>query len=105
MKKLAFAALAVLAACTASDPAATADADVVNVQVGGSAGDMFAPQTVTVTVGQTVRWTWAGGEHNVVSGKDCSDSDNNFRSGAPQAGAARASAAGAHGNPPAVRRS
>ena len=86
MKKLVFGALLLAAACTASDPAATSDADVVDVQVGGSAGDAFAPKAVTIKVGQTVRWTWAGGSHNVVSGTTCATSDGNFRSGSPQEG-------------------
>ena len=31
----------------------------------GSGGNSFAPGTVTVDEGATVRWTWAGGPHNV----------------------------------------
>jgi plastocyanin len=38
----------------------------VNVQV-GAAGNTFSPKTVTVNVGDTVKWTWVGNNHNVVS--------------------------------------
>lgn len=83
MKKLIFAGLLVLAACSASDPTATADANVVNVTI---QPNTFAPASLTIKVGQTVRWTWEGGTHNVVSGQTCADSDGNFRSGSPQGG-------------------
>ena len=82
----AFALLAVssMSACnTEDDGAAAGSADVVNVQV---TSDQFTPASVTIKVGQTVRWTWGGGTHNVVSGPDCSTEDGNFKSGAPQAG-------------------
>ena len=45
----------------------------------------FSPATVTVKVGESVQWTWAGGSHNVVSGTNCAG-DNNFTSGNPQTG-------------------
>jgi plastocyanin len=74
-------------ACSSSDPVAAGDADVVNVDVGGTAGDAFSPASTTIKVGQTVRWTWRGGTHNVVSGTDCSSAgDGKFRSGPPVAG-------------------
>ncbi|MBT8382866.1 MAG: T9SS type A sorting domain-containing protein [Ignavibacteria bacterium] len=38
---------------------------------------MFTPSTVTITVGDTVRWTNVNGTHNVVA------DDNSFTSGAP----------------------
>jgi plastocyanin len=35
------------------------------VKVGGGGNDVFSPQTVTVSAGQKVTWTNAGGTHNV----------------------------------------
>jgi plastocyanin len=69
-------------ACSAEDPVADADGAVVNVRLSGVA---FQPSVVRVKAGQVVRWTWSGGEHNVISGDNCSP-DGAFRSGAPQAG-------------------
>jgi plastocyanin len=91
MKKLfltlSVALLTASVACSSSDPVAAADADVVNVDVGGTAGDAFSPTSTTIKVGQTIRWTWRGGSHNVVSGTDCSSAgDGKFRSGAPVEG-------------------
>ena len=78
-------AVASMSACSAADDGvdATNSAAVVEVQV---SNNQFTPPSVTVKAGQTVRWTWAGGTHNVVSGADCSTDDGNFKSGAPQAG-------------------
>ncbi len=50
------------------------------VQVGP--GFSFNPAQITIEAGDTVRWVWAGGEHNVVSGVD-GDPDGNFDSGLP----------------------
>lgn len=54
----------------------------VDVAVGAGGGFSFSPSTVTIKVGDTVRWTWDGSGHNVVSGtggvadnKFCSPSD------------------------------
>jgi plastocyanin len=71
----------VLASCT-QDPVDEAESNVVGVTIDQND---FSPQQITVKVGQTVRWTWAGGDHNVVSGTGCKQ-DDSFRSGAPQAG-------------------
>lgn len=68
--------------CSSEDPTAAADDDVVAVEV---TSDVFKPAQVTIKVGQTVRWTWAGGSHNVVSGTSCAP-NGHFKSGAPQAG-------------------
>lgn len=53
----------------------------VDVQV-GAGGFSFSPSTVNVRVGDTVKWTWVGDGHNVVSGaggtadgKFCSPND------------------------------
>ena len=50
-----------------------------------TSSNTFSPSTVTVKVGQTVRWVWKGGSHNVVSGTGCTE-DGKFKSGATQAG-------------------
>lgn len=75
------------AACTDEDPALTNDAQVVNVKI---TSNSFTPASLTIRAGQTVRWTWAGGQHNVVSGAcDASGTitpDGFFRSGAPATG-------------------
>jgi plastocyanin len=76
------------AAADASDTATAdtaADASgpkTVDVTVGPGGGTSFSPSTVTIKVGDTVRWTWGGTGHNVVSGtggvadnKFCSPSD------------------------------
>lgn len=78
-------ALGSMSACTAEDDTTNTPStnDVVNVQV---SSNQFSPAEVKVKVGQTVRWTWAGGTHNVVSGPDCNTEDGNFKSGAPVGG-------------------
>jgi plastocyanin len=88
MKKSFLSVLAVglvVAACSsASDTNATAnDANVVNVAVGGANGNQFSPAEVHIKVGQTVRWTFGPGAHNVVSGAECGKADGKFTSGAP----------------------
>jgi plastocyanin len=83
---LAFALMGLAAAsgCSSEDSAGDPGAsDVVNVTI---SSNQFSPAQVKIKVGQTVRWTWAGGSHNVVSGPDCDAHDGNFRSGAPQSG-------------------
>jgi plastocyanin len=67
--------------CT-QDPVDAAEENVVGVTI--STSD-FSPKDLSIKVGQTVRWTFAGGNHNIVSGKDCMP-DDAFRSGAPQPG-------------------
>ena len=37
----------------------------------GKGGDVFVPDTVNISVGDTVRWTWAEGGHSVTSGDPC----------------------------------
>src|SRR5947208_6728801 len=37
----------------------------------GQGGDVFVPDTVNISVGDTVRWTWAEGGHSVTSGDPC----------------------------------
>ena len=47
----------------------SATSQIVDVQVGP--GFTFAPDTVNISVGDTVRWTWAGNGHSVTSGPPC----------------------------------
>jgi plastocyanin len=43
----------------------------VDVSVGGGNGFQFVPDTVNISVGDTVRWTWATSGHSVTSGPPC----------------------------------
>jgi len=45
----------------------------------------FDPGTITVKVGETVKWNWSEGTHNVVSGTNCTP-DAKFSSGDPVEG-------------------
>jgi len=65
-----------LSACL-TDAAEEATANVVNVDLNTMA---FAPASVRIRAGQTVRWTWRAGLHNVVSGSNCQP-DGAFSSG------------------------
>ena len=47
----------------------------VDVTVGP--GFAFHPDTVNISVGDTVRWTWAGSGHSVTSGQPCA-ADSQF---------------------------
>ncbi|HEX4535854.1 MAG TPA: plastocyanin/azurin family copper-binding protein [Candidatus Acidoferrum sp.] len=47
----------------------SATSTIVDVTVGP--GFSFSPSTVNVSVGDTVRWTWAGDGHSVTSGQPC----------------------------------
>lgn len=62
--------------------AGSAQAATHNVLVGP--GVVFTPADLTIDVGDTVIWTWAGGLHNVVSGTGavCSNEGLSFCSGA-----------------------
>jgi plastocyanin len=42
---------------------------IVDVSVGP--GFVFVPDTVNISAGDTVRWTWAGNGHSVTSGDPC----------------------------------
>ena len=80
MNKLLFsfllASASLVAACgsdetpSSSSGGSTADAAVPpnNVIV---KSNQFVPASLTVKVGDTVTWTWGGGNHDVVSGKNC----------------------------------
>src|SRR4029453_14437381 len=47
----------------------SATGTTVDVQVGP--GFVFSPDEVNISVGDTVRWTWAGSGHSVTSGPHC----------------------------------
>jgi plastocyanin len=51
---------------TTGDAAAAAN----TITVGGTS-NAFSPSTLSVKVGDTVTWTWAGGAHTVTSGAAC----------------------------------
>jgi plastocyanin len=55
---------------------------IVDVQVGP--GFTFDPDTVNISVGDTVRWTWAGSGHSVTSGPPC-EADSQYCSPDDQA--------------------
>src|SRR6516164_8401408 len=55
--------------------APSATSTIVDVQVGP--GFAFTPSTVNVSVGDTVRWTWAASGHSVTSGQPC-QADSEF---------------------------
>src|SRR5258708_39589518 len=61
----------------------SATSQIVDVAV-GQGGDVFVPDTVNISVGDTVRWTWAESGHSVTSGPPfvpesqyCSPNDTN----------------------------
>ena len=54
----------------APDLAMGANVATVNVGMGGAT---FSPKSVTIKVGESVRWVWIGGNHNVVSGNGAPD--------------------------------
>src|SRR5213594_3387752 len=48
---------------------------IVPVEVGGGNGFQFVPDTVNISVGDTVQWTWSTSGHSVTSGTcDAADS-------------------------------
>src|SRR6266581_3727701 len=49
----------------------SATSTTVDVTVGGGNGFQFVPDTVNISVGDTVRWTWANSGHSVTSGPPC----------------------------------
>src|SRR5438093_866110 len=44
---------------------------IFDVTVGGGNGFQFVPDTVNISVGDTVRWTWDNSGHSVTSGLPC----------------------------------
>ena len=49
---------------------ASPNGNIVDVAV-GAAGFTFDPDTVNISVGDTVRWTWGSSGHSVTSGPPC----------------------------------
>ena len=49
----------------------SATSTIVDVMVGGGNGFQFVPDTVNISVGDTVRWTWVASGHSVTSGPPC----------------------------------
>lgn len=83
MKKLALSLVlvaSVVTACSSSDDGGSSGGAATNEITVTS--NTFTPATLTIKVGETVTWKWAGGTHNVVSGASCT-SDNAYTSGAP----------------------
>src|SRR5216684_1967774 len=50
----------------------TATGTIVDVTVAPGGTDTFSPSTVNISVGDTVRWTWAASGHSVTSGDSTS---------------------------------
>ena len=55
----------------------SATGQIVDVTVGPGGAFTFDPDTVNISVGDTVRWTWAGSGHSVTSGPPCA-ADSQF---------------------------
>ncbi len=58
---------ALLVCCAAVAPLLSSQAATVQVQV-GAGGRIFTPQNVTIQIGDTVEWVWAGNNHSTTSG-------------------------------------
>tara|TARA_Y100000589_G_scaffold175822_1_gene166852 strand:- start:4 stop:846 length:843 start_codon:yes stop_codon:yes gene_type:complete len=58
--------------------AALASAEQFDIEVGNT---YYDPQFVFVQPGDTIRWFWAGGTHDAVSGDSCGSQDGLFDSG------------------------
>ncbi|MGI8821098.1 MAG: LamG-like jellyroll fold domain-containing protein [Chthoniobacterales bacterium] len=49
----------------------SATSQIVDVAVGPNNSRIFSPATVSISVGDTVRWTWGSSFHSVTSGPPC----------------------------------
>lgn len=58
---------AFVACCAATISLLSSRADTIPVQV-GAGGLIFTPANVTIHVGDTIQWTWAGPSHSSTSG-------------------------------------
>lgn len=91
-----FALASLVAACGSDDTGTTSGGTSGTSGTSGSSGgtdaatppttnsvvvksNSFAPASLTVKVGDTVTWTWQGGNHDVVSGPNCT-ADGTFKS-------------------------
>jgi plastocyanin len=59
------------------DPTPNVTSQIFDVTVGPGGATMFSPNDVTISVGDTVRWTWASDRHSVTSGNPCT-TDSQF---------------------------
>ena len=78
-------ALSVVIACSSSDSTTSSSSSGTTPVTNGVtvSSNKFTPASITVKVGDTVTWTWAGGNHDVVSGANCTN-DNVFTRSALQ---------------------
>ncbi|MCA9584821.1 MAG: cupredoxin domain-containing protein [Myxococcales bacterium] len=81
-----FIMVAALAACGSDDTNSSTSSSssggaAAAAEVKLTAGNQFTPGSVTIKAGETVKWTWEGGNHNVVSGATCGTPDGKFTSG------------------------
>lgn len=67
---------------TSAPDTSTADTSTPTTTTVMVTSNVFTPSTVTVRVGDTVRWVWGGGIHNVTSGTGCTP-NGTFTSGVP----------------------
>src|SRR4051794_38375933 len=81
MKHLAVGLVVTLAtvACSSSDSSTGAGtaAPACTTNCVSVTSNKFTPASITIKAGDTVTWTWAGGNHDVVSGANCTN-DNAF---------------------------
>ena len=81
-------ALALVTACSSSDSSTSSSSSGTSASSSGTSGtsgttpaanavtvssNKFTPASISVKIGNTVTWTWAGGNHDVVSGANCTD--------------------------------
>ncbi|MEP7014886.1 MAG: plastocyanin/azurin family copper-binding protein [Verrucomicrobiota bacterium] len=55
----------------------SAASQIFDVTVGPAGNRVFSPNTVNISVGDTVRWTWGSSNHSVTSGSSCA-ADSQF---------------------------
>ena len=65
------------------EPTATPTPVAQVVEVGAGDGFAFAPESVTIAVGDTVEWRWVGSNHNVTADSVPAGSDWTGTPGAP----------------------
>src|SRR6185437_9956105 len=74
MKKRAAARIVVVDAKGRRVPSArpSAASQIFDVTVAPGFQLIFSPDTINISVGDTVRWTWDSGGHSVTGGENCS---------------------------------
>ncbi len=95
MKKLGIAFVlvftTVIAACSSSSDSGTSGTPATDSGTAPAANTVmvtsnkFVPPALTIKVGETVTWNWAGGAHSVTSGANCT-SDNAYGVGVQTSG-------------------